>query len=212
MAKQTGPRKQRESEHIAARIASDLLEGRAETAGQNQAVSQALQVFVVHQDLNAGLRAKQTLDDIRRLLDFESSLHLHWWRIELLEDSGLRREAVDGATRADIVFLSLHGDRPLPASLCHWFEQWTLGRREEACVVVVSFDERHRFSDSARKVLEGLHTVAAAGGLEVTPHFAFTPVENRPSLDAGPAWNCSQARAAFPGSSNDTGRSGAPTL
>jgi hypothetical protein len=189
MANLTDQRKQRRaSEPIAARIASDLLESCADVTGAGRTPDRLLQVLVVHQDFCAGLRAKQTLDDVRWQLNLGPCFHLSLWRVELLEDPGLRREALASAAHADIIFLALHGDRPLPPGLWHWFQQWTLGHLERPCVLVASFDERHRYSESARKVLETLHGVAAACGLEVIPHFDFTPADGGPALGMGWAW------------------------
>jgi len=189
MATQSPLRKQRRaSEPIAARIASDLLEGCVAVTESEQAMERVFRVFVVHQDHDAGLRAKQAIEDVRWQLNLGPCFQLSLWRVELLEDPGLRREAIGKAANADIIFLALHGDRPLPPGLWHWFQQWTLGHLGKPCVLVASFDERHRYSESARSALETLHGVAAACGLEVMPHFDFTPADSARAYGMGWAW------------------------
>jgi hypothetical protein len=131
----------------------------------------ALDVFVAHQDLATGVRAKQTLDRICRQINLGPCLRINLWRFELLQDSILWREAVRNASRADILFFSLHGDRPLPAGLCHWLKHWLLLREERPCALVVSLDESQRNSESGRKILASLQDIAATGGIEVFPYF-----------------------------------------
>jgi len=92
----------------------------------------------------------------------------------------LRMEAASSAAGADLIFLSLHGDRAVPPCLRAWFAQWALEREERPCVVVASFDERHRYSIATRRILEELLPVAAQHGLEVMPHFDLTAPESLP--------------------------------
>jgi len=138
----------------------------------------ALEVFVVHQDLLTGLRAKQTLDNAERQLRFDGCFHLDLWRFELLEDPILREEAARAACDADIVFCSFHGDRPLPAGLSLWFEEWALRREQRPSAVVASVDESERDSETGRQALEYLRGVAAAIGVEVIPHFGINPIRS----------------------------------
>jgi hypothetical protein len=57
-------------------------------------------------------------------------------------------------------------------------------REQRPCVLIASFDERHRYSAAVMRILEDLLRVAAPRRLEVVPHFAFTPAETAPSLAA----------------------------
>jgi len=180
------PAKQgRAAQPIAARIASDLLEGDEAAARENQQTAPALNVFIAHQDLFTGLRAKEAFDHIGLKLKLRCVFHLKLWRIQLLEDFDLRMEAAGSAADADVIFLSLHGDRSVPPCLRAWFAQWALEREERPCVVVASFDERHRYSTATRRILGDLHPVAAQHGLEVIPHFDFTAPETASSLSSG---------------------------
>jgi hypothetical protein len=209
MTQRPRPSKQRRTaEPIAARIVSDLLEGANSTIVKEP--TRQLEAFVVHQDLHAGLRAKQTLEDAGRQLNPGASLRPSLWRMELLEDPALRKEAVSKAARADIVLLSLYGDRPLATGLWQWFEQWTLVRGEGPCVLVVSFDERFRYASAARELLGDLHIVAAARGLEVIPHFDFTPAESGSVSGVMSGWNSSTTIGPLPGQERDLSAGEAP--
>ena len=177
----------RAAEPIAARITADLIG--LPTTGKDQKTCPVLQVFIFHQDHSAGLRAKAAFDHIGRQLNLPRLFDVALWRIALLEDLGLRREAANIAARADIIFLSLDADCALPPGLRAWLPQWAVQREQRPCVLVASFDERHRYSAHAQKVLDDLHGVAAQRGLEVIPHFDFTPPETGPGLAATYAWN-----------------------
>jgi hypothetical protein len=176
-------------EFSAAQIFGDPLAGCPAKAERDHVEDFALEVFVAHQDLVTGVRAKQTLDRLCRQLKPAQCLHLHLWRFELLEDSILWREAVRNASRADIVFFSLHGDRPLPSGLCHWFKHWLLMRDERPCALVVSLDESERDSESGRNALEYVRRVAATSGIELFPYFDTTPADSGFISNAKSRWN-----------------------
>jgi len=179
----------RAAESIAAVIAADLLNPILPTRGNDQKTGRVLQVFVVHEDYSAGLRAKEAFHQIGSQLGLPHSFDLELWRTALLEDFGLRRAAERLAARADIIFLSLRGDRPLPLGLRAWLVYWTMQREERPCVLVASFDERFRCSHTVLEILQDLVRVAAPQGLQVILHFASTPTEARPGLTASPEWN-----------------------
>jgi len=188
MTIQTEPFARRVSEFNAAQIPGNPLQGFPLVAERSQAEDSGLEVFVAHQDLATGVRAKQTLDRLCRQLRLAHCLHLHLWRFELLEDSILWREAVRNASRADILFFSLHGDRPLPSGLCHWFKHWLLLRDERPCALVVSLDENERDSESGRNALDYLRSVAATGGIEVFPYFEATTADDSLTGNTRPKW------------------------
>jgi hypothetical protein len=203
MTIQIEPYTRRATEFAAASVFGGPHAGCTALAARDHAQESPLEVFVAHQDLATGVRAKQVLDRLCRQLKLAQCLHLHLWRFELLEDSILWREAVRNASRADIVFFSLHGDRPLPSGLCHWFKHWLLLRDERPCALVVSLDENERNSDSGRNALEYLRSVAKTGGIEVFPYFDTAPVESGFTSNAESRWNNSPASMV-------AGRSGLP--
>jgi hypothetical protein len=185
MPEKNAPAKRgRAVESIAARIATDLLDSGLPTPGKDRDTGQVLQAFIFHQDYSAGLRAKEAFDQIALQLKLPHLFDLDLWRTALLEDFGLRREAARLAARADIIFLALEGPLPLPPGLQAWLAQWAMQREQRPCVLIASFDERHRYSASVMRILEDLLRVAAPRRLEVVPHFAFTPAETAPSLAA----------------------------
>ena len=165
---------------IAAVIAADLLNPGLPARGNDQKTCRVLQVFVVHEDYSAGLRAKETFDQIGSRLDLPHSFELELWRTALLEDFGLRREAERLAARADIIFISFRGDLPLSLGLRAWLVYWTMQREQRPCVLVASFDERFRCSQSVLEILQDLLSVAAPQGLQVIPHFDSTAPESLP--------------------------------
>ncbi len=174
----------RAAESIAARIATDLLDSGLPTIGKDQETVQVLRAFIFHHDYSAGLRAKEAFDHIGQQLKSPHVFDLDLWRTALLEDFGLRRAAARLAARADIIFLALQGLGSLPPGLRAWLGQWMMQRELRPCVLVASFDERHRYSLSVLRILDDLLQVAAPQGLDVIPHFALTPPETAPSLTA----------------------------
>jgi hypothetical protein len=179
----------RAAEPLAAYIAAHLLASRSPIPPKDQETGRVLQVFIVHEDYSAGLRAKETFDQIGSRLDLPHSFDLELWRTALLEDFGLRKAAERLAARADIIFMSLRGDRPMPLGLRAWLVYWTMQREQRPCALVASFDERFRCSHSVLEILQDLVRVAGPQGLQVILHFASTPTEARPGLVAAPQLN-----------------------
>ena len=129
----------------------------------------------MHEDMPTGLRAKHTLD---HLAD-EPGTQLHFvvklWTFKMLRDPLLREYAVSDAHAAHILFLSLHGHLELPNALHDLIEHWIATRERRPIALVVSLDESLRESPVANATLEHLRTKAAAGGVDLFPHFGATP-------------------------------------
>jgi len=179
----------RAAESIAAVIAADLLNPGVPARGNDQEAGRVLQVFVVHEDYSAGLRAKEAFNQVGSELGLPHSFDLELWRTALLEDFGLRKAAERLAVRADIIFMSFRGDRPLSLGFRAWLVYWTMQREQRPCVLVASFDERFRCSHTVLETLQDLVRVAAPQGLQVILHFDSTPTEVRSASVAAPERN-----------------------
>jgi len=179
----------RAAEPLAAYIATHLLAFDSAISPGDQASERALRAFVIHEDHSAGLRARQAFTQIGSRLNLRNSFELHLWNTSLLEDFASRRDAERLAARADIIFMSLRGDRQLPHGLRAWLVDWTMQRERRPCVLVASFDEQFHCSPLVLEILQDLLSVAVPRKLEVVLHFDFTKPETAVSLAAVPEPN-----------------------
>ena len=131
-----------------------------------------MDVLLMHEDLPAGWRAKQILDQVASNLDSKADFRVNLWNFTLLRDPALQARAVLDAVHADIVLLSAHGRAELPATVLGWLKEWLERRDGSPCALVVSLDSS--FRDSAQ-VLDDVHRLAGQTSVEVFPHFGATP-------------------------------------
>src|SRR5262245_55640467 len=79
-----------------------------------------LRVQILYEDLEAGLRAKQTVDCLEEQLGSTANFWLSLWRFDLLSEPALREEVANEAMRADLLLLSAHGKHGLPEDVSTW--------------------------------------------------------------------------------------------
>ena len=145
--------------------------GRKNPDGTDSDDKVQLEVLLMHEDLSAGLRAKQALDQVSRRLEPKAELRINLWNFDLVSDPAIQELAVQEAARADIVFLSAVGVWKLPAPVHAWLQQWLVRRRHATCALVVSLDARAQNSVSASRLLDSVRQVAEPAGVDVFPHF-----------------------------------------
>ena len=129
-----------------------------------------LDVLLVYEDLSTGLRARYAFEQVRRQLNPEADLNLHLWRFDLLRQPPLLERAAREAAKADVVFLSAHGQGELPGIVNSWLAQWAERRHGGPCALVVLLDTRGGDASTANSALEALRTRALAAGVNVFVH------------------------------------------
>src|SRR5580692_11428042 len=82
------------------------------------------EVLIMHEDSATGLRARKALDNLQNQLEIKICYLIRLCRFGMLEDAELAEPVLQQAKRADIVFLSLHGDRELPTAVRKWLLRW----------------------------------------------------------------------------------------
>src|SRR5690349_25122186 len=87
-----------------------------------------LDVFLIHDDLRAGLRGKQALDRVAGRLGLKAEFNFHLWKFDLLNEPKLRDFAVTDARDAHIVVLAVHETSELPSPVRLWLQQWMENR------------------------------------------------------------------------------------
>jgi hypothetical protein len=160
----------------------------ASLAREINEVDAPLEVLLLHEDLQTGLRAKSLLGSLEAKLSVKPRFLVELWRFDMLHDPELQERAVQEAARANMVMISMHGQHELPAVVRNWLSRWTEARNGEACALVASFDANVKGSVTANQTLDHLRRTAAPAGVDVFPHFGDVPasLKDRISQDSRP--------------------------
>jgi hypothetical protein len=141
--------------------------------------AEPLEVLLLHEDLQTGLRAKYILDNLEAKLATKPRFLIELWRFDMLQEPELQERAVQDAKHANIVIISLHGNDELPAVVRNWLDRWIKARSSSSCALVASLDASVQGSAAAEWTLDHLRRTAAAAGLDIFPHFGDIPVSAR---------------------------------
>jgi hypothetical protein len=157
-----------------------VMQGINEGEGDPRAVGEGplrLRVLVIYEDLETGLRARQTLDHTVRQLAAEADAHVNLWRFDLLSEPRLRQRAAEEAAEADIVFCSAHGQRELPAIVNLWLQEWFGNKSGKPCALAVSLDAHAKDTPPATRMMEAIETAARLAGVDVFLHLGEVQTE-----------------------------------
>lgn len=80
-----------------------------------------LRVTILYECLDAGKRAKRFSDELAA----DQTIDLSVWSFRVLGIREVRNVAASTAAAADLVILSLSGEKPLAAPVQEWIEMWT---------------------------------------------------------------------------------------
>jgi hypothetical protein len=107
---------------------SDFRDQAADVYGRTDGT--ALNVAAAYEDFSAGVHAMRTfgglLGDVERQLDFDMR---NAWKFDFLRITELREAAIAETVRADLIIVSMHAARDLPATVKWWIES-ALAKRE----------------------------------------------------------------------------------
>ncbi|HTL59405.1 MAG TPA: hypothetical protein VL361_27285 [Candidatus Limnocylindrales bacterium] len=124
-----------------------------------------LSVLVVYEDLETGLRASEALDRTVQRLEAPVDLQVDFWRSDLFCEPAFHQQVA--RQKADIVFLSAHGQTQLPPTVNSWFREW-LGRRVlEPRALAVLLDDNAEDTSAATTMVEELSAAAQRAGVDV---------------------------------------------
>jgi hypothetical protein len=143
-----------------------------------------LDVLLMHEDLSAGLRGKQMIDQVAARLGEKAEFGVRLWRFDLLDEPMLRNQAMADANGATIVILAVNTCSELPTAVCEWLKQWLQTSSLVPCAIIVSLDSKAR--EGAHPVLRYINAITAPVGVQLFPHYADTPVS---------AWNWTAERS-----------------
>ena len=136
-----------------------------------------LDAVVVYEDLQTGLRARQTLDRLAHRLEADADSRVKLWRFDLLNDPSLRGRAAAEAADADIVFVSAHGREKLPAAVDSWLEEWLFRKGSDRSALVLSLGSDGQRTPVATQMAEALGALARFADVDL-----FVDIDQSPTV------------------------------
>ena len=111
----------------------------------DQDAAPSLNVVIAYEDFESGKHAKSTYDFLEAQLGQEFQFSNQMWKFDVLAVPKLKDFAAKDAAAAEIIIISAHGGRDLPAEVKSWIEMW-LGFKTEASALVALFDGESDFN------------------------------------------------------------------
>jgi hypothetical protein len=122
-------------------------------------------VVIAYQDLESGKNARRTYDHITHQLGDDCQFTNEMWNFDVLGIPRLRELAARDASRADMIIIACHGDKPLPDTVKNWIEIW-MTEEAKSIALVALFDAAQMSSGPAQEVREYLAEIAHRSNME----------------------------------------------
>lgn len=136
-------------------------------------------VMLVYEDMSTGFRAFQCFQYLDQMLDRRRiNTDLHWtlWKLGLFNTPEFYNQAVLAAAGAEVIVMSLHGDRSLESAIESWLTAWVNQRGDKECALGVLFDDDKREMDSVRDTLLRLQQATRQSAVELFSGFMSSRV------------------------------------
>jgi len=128
-----------------------------------------LSVVVVYDDAASREQAVQVCEHLIARFWADRDLDLGWWSCAQMGELVASSEALDKASRADLIVFALQPDGDLPATLQNWIEECVSLRGDrEGLLLHLSGDSKESESASGRHVF--LRHAAHRGGMDYLTH------------------------------------------
>ena len=136
-------------------------------------------VMLVYEDKSTGFRAFQCFEYLDQMLNgrkIDTDLHWTLWKLGLFNTPEFYHQAVLAAVGAEVIVMSLHGNRSLESAIETWLTAWVNQRGDKECALGVLFDADKRETDSVRDTLLRLQQVTKQSAVELFSGFTSSRV------------------------------------
>jgi hypothetical protein len=83
-----------------------------------------IQVTVLYEDLEAGLRAKALIECVQSCMEIPVQFKLGLWRFDWLKERSLANIAMGATKRSELVIISTSTAQALPSEMERWLDSW----------------------------------------------------------------------------------------
>ena len=133
--------------------------------GQEPEITRTLNIITLFEDVAAGKRGKQVYDYLANHLGDEFEFNHQVWKLDVLGTSSLRELAARDVAEADILIVSVRGDRELAPEVKSWLDK-CVGQRAMPIALVGLFDPEHKHDEKARDIRTYLEGIAQTGQMD----------------------------------------------
>ena len=121
-------------------------------------------VMLLYEDAETGLRAKLSLAVVQKEGLLETGFRTKLWRRDLLRAEWLREQAAKEAAAADVIIMSMHGEQDLPGEVTDWLTRWIEHKTDRPCALGVLLDgsASQRHANPITRYLQGVAEAAGA--------------------------------------------------
>jgi len=97
-------------------------------------------VVIMYEDFGTGTRAKKALDYVAEEMGNDLEFRYSLWRLDVLQDPKLDVLTAPALDEADLVIISLRGDRQLPAKIRAIIDERLAQTANHECALVALFE------------------------------------------------------------------------
>jgi hypothetical protein len=97
-------------------------------------------VVIIYEDFGTGKRAKNGLDYVAEELGNDLEFRHSMWRLDILQDPKLNILAASALAQADLLIISVHGERQLPTKIRALIDERLAQSANHQCALVALFE------------------------------------------------------------------------
>lgn len=148
-----------------------------------EATPSAIDVTIVYEDRESGIRAKDFAEQLADQLGCSSKISESIWRSDLLEAWPIAHAATNAAMESDYFIVAVRGELPFPQSAQLWIEaQLDAASKRGAVLIFLSHPDREQRQEVER-TREQLRSACDTKGVTFFSHTVTAPAEERLSND-----------------------------
>jgi len=150
--------------------------------GHDPEITRTLSIVTLFEDVATGKRGKQVYDYLGSHLGSDFEFNHQVWKLDVLATPSLRELAAKDVAEADILIISVRGDKELAPEVKSFLDVW-VGQRGTPIALVVLFNAGHKHSETALATRHYLEEVARNGQMdffsEPEKEFVREPIDLR---------------------------------
>jgi hypothetical protein len=127
-------------------------------------------LVIAYDDATTRSRAVHLHDHLSQQLLDDYDFQCSWWRIEHLHNPHLSEQAADAAANANMVILSVRGDRALPPAFKAWLPRWLARKGTQKSALVVLISTAGQPTEESRRLQAYLQQVARQARMDFFAH------------------------------------------
>ncbi len=127
-------------------------------------------LVVGYEDATTRSRALRLYDRLAQQLLAEYDFRCAWWKFNHLQDDSLMAQAIDDATAANMIILSLSARPCLPLPGKAWIENWAARKAKRKSALVALLDMSHQPAAAPNQIQDYLQQIARSANMDFFFH------------------------------------------